>query len=310
MPYLSGTVQGRQIEGVAMIRSMTGFGHSTATAHGFKIEIDMKSVNHRYLEISVRLPREWLAFEEPMKKRIQQQIKRGRVDVFVTIGKEPGTAPAFTVNWAAADAYMNIARELAGRYSLEELPRVSDILGLPEVISAADEGGQREQLADTLMACVDEALGNLMVMRETEGAALKADMLNRLAAVEALRNAMNEAYPEAVTQAEHQLRQRIMALLKDHAAFDEQRFAMETALMADRMSIDEELTRLGSHVRQLKETLEQSEPVGRKLDFLIQEMNRETNTIGSKANNSAISRLVVEMKAELEKMREQIQNIE
>ena len=139
---------------------------------------------------------------------------------------------------------------------------------------------------------------------------MKEDLINRIRTVEKLRESMFKLYPEAVTQAEQKLRQRIASLLKDVSAFDEQRFLMEAALMADKMSIDEELTRLESHIRQMEKTLEQSEPIGRKLDFLVQEMNREANTIGAKANDAAISGLVVEMKAELEKMREQIQNIE
>lgn len=295
----------------AMMRSMTGFGQAAASPNGYKIQIDIRSVNHRYQEISIRLPREWIAYEDAVKKRVQRQIRRGRVELYASIAKDPETSPPFAVNWAVADAYVNMAREMASRYSLAGLPSPSELLALPEVLRIEEVDDERkEELAASLLECVDSALDRLVAMREAEGAALKEDLINRIRTVEKLRESMFKLYPEAVTQAEQKLRQRIASLLKDVSAFDEQRFLMEAALMADKMSIDEELTRLESHIRQMEKTLEQSEPIGRKLDFLVQEMNREANTIGAKANDAAISGLVVEMKAELEKMREQIQNIE
>jgi len=293
------------------MRSMTGFGQAAAASNGYKIQIDIRSVNHRYQEISVRLPREWIAYEESVRKRVQRRISRGRVEVYASIARDPETPPPVAVNWAVADAYVNMAREMVSRYSLSGMPGPSELLALPEVLRIEEvDDGRKEELADSLLECVDSALDRLVAMRETEGAALKEDLVNRIRKVEKLRESMSELYPEAVTQAEQKLRQRIGTLLKDVSAFDEERFRREPAVMGGRMSIDEELTRLESHIRQMEKTLEQTEPIGRKLDFLVQEMNREANTIGSKANDAAIGGLVVEMKAELEKMREQIQNIE
>lgn len=294
-----------------MIRSMTGFGQALRSFNGYTIQMDMKSVNHRYHEIMVRMPREWMKLEERLKKLIQIAVKRGRVDVFVTIEQDPSLQASFEINWSLLDGYVQAANAINERYALESTVKPIELLNLPDALRFNDQAALDEDaFAQEFMECAEEALAMLMNMRETEGRHLLADLQERLLEIERLHLAMVEASPAAVMQYQTKLRSRIHELLDDPSAFDETRFAMEVALMADRTNVDEELTRLASHIEQTRQTLQSSGPIGRKLDFIVQEMNREANTIGSKSNDTSLSQYVVEMKAELEKIREQIQNIE
>lgn len=293
-----------------MIRSMTGFGQAERSVQGTRIQIDMKSVNHRYHEINVRMPREWLHLEEPLKKRIQQQIKRGRVDVFVNIDLEPSASVSVELDWTLADGYIDAAKQLNERYGLADFPSAADLLRIPELVRPMRPELDPEAQADALLECVEEALGQLIRMRIAEGEHLHQDIGQRIGTVGRLGEQMAQVYPQAMNQYRDKLRSRIKELLEDPNAFDEHRFTMEVAVMADRTNIDEELTRLNSHVSQFNEALNSTEPIGRKLDFLIQEMNREVNTMGSKSNDPLLVNHVVELKAELEKIREQVQNME
>jgi uncharacterized protein (TIGR00255 family) len=293
-----------------MIRSMTGFGQAERSVQGCRIQIDMKSVNHRYHEVMVRMPREWLHLEEPLKKRVQQMVKRGRVDVFVTIDREPSAKVTVEIDWTLADGYIDAAKQLSDKYglpgslSLVELLRYPDLLGMkePEMDGTAQE--------EAFLSCTDEALERLVSMRQAEGANLTHDLKQRLHTIKRTHDEITDHSPLVVEQYRTKLRGRILELLEDTGAFDEQRFAMEVALMAERTNIDEELTRLQSHLDQFEMALESDQPIGRKLDFLIQEMNREVNTMGSKSNDQRLTQHVVELKSELEKIREQVQNIE
>lgn len=295
-----------------MIHSMTGFGQAGGTACGFHVLIDLKSVNHRYCEIVVRMPREWTVLEDRFKKMIQSLVKRGRVDVFVTIEREGNSARTVEVNWPLVDGLLQAAEQLSARYSFQDALALKDLLRVPEVIrieenDPEDASGEME---DLLMECLQDALNQLIEMRETEGKHLYIDLEERAAFLESLYEDMLRTAPRVVEEHREKLMYRIRDMLADSLNFDEARFAMEVALMADRSNIEEELTRLRSHFRQFRQLLQTEDPVGRKLDFLIQEMNREVNTIGSKANHSVLVAKVIEMKAELEKMREQVQNIE
>lgn len=293
-----------------MIRSMTGFGQAERSVQETRIQIDMKTVNHRYHEINVRMPREWLHLEEPLKKRIQQQVKRGRVDVFVNIDREPSASVTVELDWTLADGYIDAAKQMNERYGLAGFPSAADLLSIPELVGPKRSELDPEAQAAVLLQCVDEALGQLVSMRLAEGKHLFHDVSQRMGAVGRLGEEMAAVYPQAMNQYRDKLRARIMELLEDTGAFDEHRFTMEVAVMADRTNIDEELTRLSSHVSQFSEALQSTEPIGRKLDFLLQEMNREVNTMGSKSNDPVLVNQVVELKAELEKIREQVQNIE
>lgn len=290
---------------------MTGFGQAVRQTGGLRIQVDMKSVNHRYGEISFRMPREWLLFEDRLRKRIGARIKRGRVDVFV-LAERTGDGPAEArIDWTLAEAYHEAADQLADRFSLEGELRLPDMLALPGIVIAEDRLDSGEEVAAALADAVDEALEQLCAMREAEGASLRADLKER---ADVLRQQTERAAllaPAAVEQQRTRLKQRLEALLSDAGvALDENRLLMEAAIMAERANVDEELTRIRSHLAQFGDMLAGGEPIGRKLDFLIQELNREVNTIGSKTAQTELTTLVVDMKAELEKMREQVQNIE
>ncbi|MDQ1913174.1 YicC/YloC family endoribonuclease [Paenibacillus sp. GD4] len=294
-----------------MLRSMTGFGQAARRVAGYQVQIDLKSVNHRYSEVIVRMPREWGRFEDVLKRAVQQYIKRGRVDVFVTVERDRSAVQSVQVDWVMVEAYRQAALQLKERLSLTDELTLRDLLRMPELIvmqddiDVADEDMERE-----LQACASEAAERLTEMREREGTHLQNDLQQRLAALRGYAEQAAELAPKVVQEHAEKLRARIQELVQSHIVIDETRLATEVAIFADRANIDEELTRLQSHFQQCSDMLRSSEAVGRKLDFLVQEMNREVNTIGSKANHATLTALVVDMKAELEKMREQIQNIE
>jgi len=290
---------------------MTGYGQAVRQGGNLRIQVDMKSVNHRFGEISIRLPREWLAFEDRLRRMIAGRIRRGRVEVYVQ-AERMGDVPAeAAIDWALAGAYRRAAEELKERFSLAGDLTVSDLLAVPGVVAAGGTLDAGEETASALAEAVGEALDQLCRMREAEGASLEADLRKRLAVLGGLAEEAARQAPLAVVQMRAKLTQRMRELLADAGGrLDESRLAMETALMAERSNIDEELTRIRSHLDQFADMLESADPIGRKLDFLIQELNREINTIGSKSAQTELSVLVVEMKAELEKMREQVQNIE
>jgi len=296
---------------VHVMRSMTGFGHAVREADGLRIRVDMKSVNHRYLDISVRMPREWITLEDTVRQIVQREVRRGRVEVTVAFRRESAAAGGLQVDWALAEAWIGACEELGRRYGLPGRPEVRDLLLIPDLVKFGDPLAEPDEpVREALRACAEEAARELAAMREAEGAALRADLLERLSLLESMHGKLAGLYPEAIRQHQERLRGRVRQLLADAGSFDERLFAMEAAVLAERADIAEELTRLASHLRQFRTTLDSGEPVGRRLDFLLQEMNREANTIGSKSMDASISAWVVEIKAELEKMREQVQNIE
>ncbi|XOK58731.1 YicC/YloC family endoribonuclease [Paenibacillus elgii] len=293
-----------------MVISMTGFGQAARTTDGFRIQIDLKSVNHRYCEIVVRMPREFARYENAVKAAVQQHVRRGRVDAFVTVERDRDVPQAVEIDWSLAMGYVQAAEQLRERLSLKDELSLRDLLAIPGLVAI----GQHQEMAEErmeaeLVACAAEAARELSDMREKEGAFLQNDLIQRIGTMEHYCSTASGIAPKVVQDYAGKLRARIEELLQQ-APPDEQRLAMEIAVFADRASIAEELTRLQSHCKQFRELLKSSEPVGRKLDFLVQEMNREANTIGSKANHAQLAAVVVDMKAELEKMREQIQNIE
>ncbi|PYI54356.1 YicC/YloC family endoribonuclease [Paenibacillus flagellatus] len=295
-----------------MIRSMTGFGQSDRAAGGFAIRAELKSVNHRYGEIAVRMPREWLSSEEGVKREIQAAVKRGKVDAYVAIEREAGTAKTVEIDWPLAEAYRQAAERLKERFGLSDSLTLRDVLAVPGVVAMREDVPDAGPIADALLECVREAVKSLVRMREAEGAHLARDVAGRLDRLETLVREIGAEAPKAVEDYRAKLAEKLADLLGGTAAMqpDDPRLVAEVAIMAERTDIAEELSRLESHIGQCRRLLEAEEPVGRKLDFLIQEMNRETNTIGSKSNRLDIVNRVVDMKAELEKMREQAQNIE
>jgi uncharacterized protein (TIGR00255 family) len=293
-----------------MIRSMTGFGQAGRTVSEYKIQVDIKSVNHRYQETMIRMPREWLHLEDILKKLIQSKVNRGRLDVYINIERNVASAVQAEINWPLAEGYQQAADQLRNHLNLEHGLTAKDMLLFPDVVTFRDvQSESGEQIEEELKNCVNEALQQLLHMRETEGRHLYADITGRLQVLENNRQEVLQKVPQINEEYCTKLRVRIQELLSD-APFDENRFTMEVAVMAERANIDEELTRLLSHFKQCEQLLESEVPSGRKLDFLIQEMNREVNTIGSKSNHSDLVNRVVSMKAELEKIREQVQNVE
>ncbi|SDD98670.1 TIGR00255 family protein [Paenibacillus sp. UNCCL117] len=293
-----------------MVTSMTGFGQAERSFAGFRLQIDLKSVNHRYCEVAVRMPREFGRYESTVKQAIQQHVKRGRVDVFVTVERDPGAAPVLEVDWTLAGSYRQAADSLRAKLALSGELTLHDLLALPGIVAFRDKPDvDDEALEAELAACAAEAAIRLAAMRNQEGAALQEDLSARLLLLDQLLEQAGRLAPQVVKDYAAKLKLRIREMLEQPEP-DEARLALEVALLADRSSIDEELTRLKSHLGQFSRTLEEREPVGRKLDFLVQEMNREVNTIGSKANHAELAGIVLGMKAELEKVREQIQNIE
>lgn len=290
---------------------MTGFGQANRSFAGYNVFIDVKSVNHRYSEVSIRMPKEWAVFEDALKKTVLQAVRRGRVDVFVTAERDAASAKSVTVDFALADGFLQAAEQLKQRYGYAEQIGLKDLLRLPDLVQMKELRKEPDEaIQQELCACLQEAVSQLSDMRMREGAFLEQDVRERLAELKRIHTELEALAPGVVLEYAAKLAARIQSLLQDQSPVDEQRLATEIAIFADRSNVDEELTRLKSHFGQCDQLLTEKEPVGRKLDFLIQEMNREVNTIGSKSNHSELTARVITMKAELEKMREQIQNIE
>lgn len=293
-----------------MANSMTGFGRGEASGNGYHFTVELKSVNHRFFEASIRLPRNMMSFEEQIRKILLERIQRGRVEVYVNVKETEEKKRLVKVDKDLALSYDKSLKELA--FALEA-PYETDIYrltALPEVLAVEDEEMDLERLWETLGKAVREALDGFMEMRQIEGEKLVGDLLNRLKIIVTKKYQISSFADSMVSDYQGRLRERIQLLLGESLVLDEARLANEVAIFADRVSITEELVRLQSHLDQGGQTLRGTEPVGRKLDFLVQEMNREINTIGSKANNLSIAQLVVEVKSELEKIREQVQNLE
>lgn len=296
---------------IPMSLSMTGFGQSAIKFEGYTVTIEVKSVNHRYCEVLFRMPREWACFEDALRRTVQSRIGRGRIDVYMNRESDDENISQ-DLNHAVVKSYLKAADELRA-YGIEGDLTIRDILSLPDVlVSRSEQSGEdkREQWSDMLCAGLNDALDGLIEMRSREGALLAQDIEHRIERLQTLQSEMVSLAPTVTAEYRTRLRQRLEALNDGSLTFDEHIFGMEVALFAERSNVDEELIRLQSHFNQCRQLLHQNGPSGRKLDFLIQEMNREVNTIGSKANHLTLVNRVVEMKAELEKIREQAANVE
>ncbi|MGE6364856.1 YicC/YloC family endoribonuclease [Bacillus paramycoides] len=293
-----------------MICSMTGFGRSKVENDTFQITVEMKSVNHRFLEMSIRLPKQMMVFEDKIRKIIAEQVRRGRIEVSISITGEGLVERKLSVNWELLEQYQSIMEDIKGKFQLQDSITLQQLMGMPEVtaIEEIENVNVNVQFENSLYEAVRQAAHMLKTMREGEGERLHKDIAYRL---QEIHNCVNAIIPHApiVTQ---KYRERLENRLKElHSQdLDEQRLLTEVAIFAERSDIHEELVRLQSHLDQFREALQIEEPVGRKMDFIVQEMHREVNTIGSKANDLTISKYVVEMKNNLEKIREQVQNIE
>lgn len=292
-----------------MIRSMTGYGRAQHTVDGREITVEIKSVNHRYFEFSAKVPRAYGYLEEKLKSFIQSKVFRGKVEVGVTVYNIEGKDAQIEVNRSIASGYIYALREANASLGLEDDLTLSRIMKLPDIFNVIKNNEDEEEVWNDVKAAADEALNNFVSMREAEGAKMKADIKSRLIYIGKLVDKVEERSPEVTRAYRERLYGKLCEILSDRK-IDEQRILTEAAVFAEKTAVDEETVRLKSHIHQFKKLLESSEPVGRKLDFLIQEFNRESNTIGSKAQDIEITRIVVELKSEIEKIREQIQNIE
>lgn len=295
--------------GKNLIKSMTGFGRGEAQNQHYAVQIELKSVNHRYLDLFIRLPKQYNLLEEPLRAAIQGRIARGRVEVMVNVEEFGEQERIVGINEALLGGYLQALKTVQATLGSTEQITLDQILSLPDVLEIKEPEVNLESLQEVFLEATHLALDDLENMRQVEGQRLTEDLLKKTLVVENLLDQVKEVAPLVVVDYRNRLQERLGELL-DGTNITEERFLGEVAIFADRCSIDEELVRLSSHIQQLKGSLRSDQSVGRKLDFLIQEMNREVNTIGSKANNLQIASLVVEMKSELEKIREQVQNIE
>ncbi len=295
-----------------MSASMTGFGRSEAIKASLRIVVELKSVNNRYCDIQIRLPRTLNAMEMRVRELIASRVNRGKVDAFISFTDDGPDAARVSCNFALAHAYTEAIRQIGDREDITLQLSASRIASLADVMQLEPSPAPLDLVRPLLEEAVTAALEELCQMRRLEGERLAADISHRAALLEQLRQEIAQRAPLVVTEYRTRLLSRINELLGDGAAeiMDEARLAAEIALFADKCAIDEELVRLASHLEQVGSLVSLAEPVGKKLDFLVQEINRELNTIGSKANDLTLTRYVVQMKSELEKIREQVQNLE
>ncbi len=287
---------------------MTGYGRGESIAGNLRYYVEMRSVNHRFAEIVIRLPSGWSILEEKIKNEVQKVVRRGRVDVWITVDGEGSFQREVKVDWHLATSIVKAAEEIKERFQLPGTLGVEELLRFPDVLLVQESPINPEDHITPLFSAVKDASLELLQMRLREGQALKEDLLKRVGKLEDTIQSMKKQAPVVVEEYKARLMTRLKQLEREE--FNEDRLLTEVVLFAEKVDIQEELTRLQSHLEQFAAALESSDPVGRRLDFLLQEMNREVNTIGSKAQDRWISSQVVECKSELEKMREQVQNIE
>lgn len=301
-----------------MIKSMTGYGRARQVLHGRDITVEVRSVNNRYLDCSVKMPRAYLFAEDALKKRVQKAVSRGKTDVFLTVDASAADVVQVTVDEDLARGHLralarltDLAREELGigGGALDPFQMARAVSRAPDVLGVTKAEEDLDQVSGDLCAVLDEALEAHRSMRETEGRGLARDIGERLETIERLTGEVEARSPETVAEYREKLLRRMREALQG-AAVEEQRVLTEAAVYADKVAVDEETVRLRSHVSQLRSMLTAEGPQGRKMDFLIQEINREANTIGSKCADVPIARTVVELKAEVEKIREQVQNVE
>ncbi|MBQ6021047.1 MAG: YicC family protein, partial [Clostridia bacterium] len=286
-----------------MIRSMTGYGRSRQTVDGVTVTVELKSVNSRYLEFSPRVYKNYAFVEDKLKAYIQGAISRGKVDCFVQIENGNETPVTVSLNKTLADGYFSVLSQMQEQYGLSEEISVTRIAAFPDVLSVRKEDEDEDLITRAVLTVLKDACASFIRMREIEGEKLAEDILSRCDHIIALVETVEKRSPETVREYYEKLSSRMREILEG-AQVDEQRLLTEAAVFADKIAVDEETVRLRSHIAQMRKLLgESDEPVGRKLDFIVQEINRESNTIGSKAQNIDIARTVIELKAEVEKIR-------
>ncbi len=292
-----------------MIKSMTGYGSAKGTVEGIEISIELKSVNNKFLDTAVRMPRSFLFAEETIKQVVSSHISRGKVDVFVTVDSSGADDMVVKVNEPLLRGYLEALNTISEDFGLINDATAMSVSRFPDVLTAEKKELDAEAVAEGMRAVAEQALCDFDRMRMTEGEKLKADVLLKLQNIEGFVSVIEENSPKTVKEYRDRLYAKLSEVLGT-SGIDEARILTEAAVFADKIAVDEETVRLRSHIAQLRQMLEAGSPIGRKIDFLLQEFNREANTTGSKCQNSDIAHVVVDLKSEIEKIREQIQNIE
>jgi len=292
-----------------MIKSMTGFGRYEVTTDDCKISVEMKSVNHRYLDLNIKMPRQFNAFEAELRNQLKEDIQRGKVDVYINYEAFTDKHTTLKYNSNIAKEYMNIYSSICDEFELERDMTAGKLMRMPEVVSMESNEADEEQLLALLKECVGGAVKQFVAQRSREGEQLKADLLGKLENMLVWVGEVEERSPQILSEYRKKLLDKVSELMAD-TAIEESRLAAEVTFFADKICVDEETVRLRSHITEVKNTLTKGGAVGRRLDFMAQELNREANTILSKANDMTISQTAINLKTEIEKIREQIQNIE
>lgn len=289
--------------------SMTGYGSAKGSVEGQEITVELKSVNNRYLDCSVRLPRNFLFAEDTVKQAVSAGVSRGKVDVFVSAQASQNSGTVVSVNEELARGYRDAVARIAETLGLESGLNAFSLARFPDVLTVERRELDKDKAAAALSEITAKAVEEFNAMREREGERLRRDMLGKLETIEGLVSVVEERSPQTVKEYRERLEARLRDILADRS-LDEQRVITEAAIFADRTAVDEETVRLHSHIAQFRTMLEEGSPIGRKMDFLVQEFNRESNTIGSKCSDASLAKVVVDLKSEIEKIREQLQNVE
>ena len=289
--------------------SMTGYGSAKGSVEGQEITVELKSVNNRYLDCSVRLPRNFLFAEDTVKQAVSADVSRGKVDVFVSAQASQDSGTVVSVNEELARGYRDAVAHIAETLGLESGLNAFSLARFPDVLTVERRELDKDKAAAALSEITAKAVEEFNAMREREGERLRRDMLGKLETIEGLVCVVEERSPQTVKEYRERLEARLRDILADRS-LDEQRVITEAAIFADRTAVDEETVRLRSHIAQFRTMLEEGSPIGRKMDFLVQEFNRESNTIGSKCSDASLAKVVVDLKSEIEKIREQLQNVE
>lgn len=292
-----------------MVMSMTGFGRCETSVNGRDITAEIKSVNHRYFEFSCRLPRGYSFLEDKLKKYVASKISRGKVDMYLSLSEPEDSSVSITINKPLAKGYVDAIHMLAAEYDIPDDLSVSVLTRYSDILQIHKQEQDEEQIFADVCVAVDQALESFIAMRSAEGEKLREDVMSRVDTIMSIVSEIEERSPVTVDEYRTKLTKRISDMLAS-SDIDQQRILTEAAIFADKVAVDEETVRLRSHFDQMKTFFANGGPIGRKLDFIVQEMNREANTIGSKVSDSVLAHKVVDIKAELEKIREQIQNIE
>lgn len=289
--------------------SMTGYGSAKGSVEGQEITVELKSVNNRYLDCSVRLPRNFLFAEDTVKQAVSAGVSRGKVDVFVSAQASQDSGTVVSVNEELARGYRDAVAHIAETLGLESGLNAFSLARFPDVLTVERRELDKDKAAAALSEITAKAVEEFNAMREREGERLRRDMIGKLETIEGLVSVVEERSPQTVKEYRERLEARLRDILADRS-LDEQRVITEAAIFADRTAVDEETVRLRSHIAQFRTMLEEGSPIGRKMDFLVQEFNRESNTIGSKCSDASLAKVVVDLKSEIEKIREQLQNVE